>query len=486
LPRSGGGIYSKGSPSVVSGTTIQSAAYNTTIDDLVTDANAARPVSAGGTGAANAADARTNLGGTATGVAVFTASDAAAARTAIGISATNTPFTPAGNIAASDVQAALAELDTEKAALAGSSAQVFSVAAATVADHAVSRSFGDARYLGDTYRNRIINPGMQISQERGTTLVDVTTGTAYTVDQVRAVLSTTPGGTLRAQQTAGFTPAGSPFFTRFTAQAADASLAAGDYYGFDFLQEGQMVADARFGTASARALVARFSFRSSLAGTFHVFVQNSARNRSRVFPFTIAGGEINTWVSRSFVIPGDTSGTWLTDTGIGINIGVTLSSGTTFDGTAGSWAGSDVRSVSGATSFMASGGATFDVADVGLYVDALAIGAAPSWELPSFADELEKCLRFWHKTDEAIGVDGVALNGVTIDYCQTYNYPVQMRVAPTIVLSSFTDQGNMNGNLVADISAFSASLRGQTFSGVASPSKASGFWAAGITFNARF
>jgi hypothetical protein len=97
----------------------------------VTDANAARPVSAGGTGAANAADARTNLG----------------------ISATNTPFTPAGNIAATNVQAALAEVDTEynaaiatRAALAGSASQAFLVAAATVADHAVSRVFGDARY----------------------------------------------------------------------------------------------------------------------------------------------------------------------------------------------------------------------------------------------------------------------------------------------------------------------------------------------------
>ena len=109
IPRSGGGIYSKGSPSVVSGTTIQSAAYNTTIDDLVTDANAARPVSAGGTGAANAADARTNLGATVTGAAVFTAADAAAARTAIGISATNTPFTPTGSITSTNVQSAIIE-----------------------------------------------------------------------------------------------------------------------------------------------------------------------------------------------------------------------------------------------------------------------------------------------------------------------------------------------------------------------------------------
>lgn len=44
--------------------------------------------------------------------------------------------TPAGNIAATDVQAAINELDTEKAALAGSSAQVFSVGSATSANHA--------------------------------------------------------------------------------------------------------------------------------------------------------------------------------------------------------------------------------------------------------------------------------------------------------------------------------------------------------------
>lgn len=44
--------------------------------------------------------------------------------------------TPAGNIVATDVQAAINELDTEKAALAGSSAQVFSVGSATSANHA--------------------------------------------------------------------------------------------------------------------------------------------------------------------------------------------------------------------------------------------------------------------------------------------------------------------------------------------------------------
>ncbi len=51
-------------------------------------------------------------------------------------SASSIANTPAGNIAATDVQAALNELDGEKALLAGASTQLFSVAAATSANHA--------------------------------------------------------------------------------------------------------------------------------------------------------------------------------------------------------------------------------------------------------------------------------------------------------------------------------------------------------------
>ena len=62
MPRSGG-IYSAPSGSKgVPNTTIQSAPYNALIDDLTNDANAPRPVTAGGTGATDATAARTNLG----------------------------------------------------------------------------------------------------------------------------------------------------------------------------------------------------------------------------------------------------------------------------------------------------------------------------------------------------------------------------------------------------------------------------------------
>lgn len=62
MPRTGG-VYSppagtKGTPN----TTIQSVPYNNWVDDLTADANAARPVTAGGTGATSASAARTALG----------------------------------------------------------------------------------------------------------------------------------------------------------------------------------------------------------------------------------------------------------------------------------------------------------------------------------------------------------------------------------------------------------------------------------------
>lgn len=62
MPRNGSGVYSKpAGTTAVTGTTIESAKYNSVVDDLVEDANAARPVVAGGTGATTAAGATTAL-----------------------------------------------------------------------------------------------------------------------------------------------------------------------------------------------------------------------------------------------------------------------------------------------------------------------------------------------------------------------------------------------------------------------------------------
>ncbi len=62
MPRNGSGIYSKPAGTTAEpNTTIESAKYNQTIDDLVADANAARPIVAGGHGAATVSGAQKNL-----------------------------------------------------------------------------------------------------------------------------------------------------------------------------------------------------------------------------------------------------------------------------------------------------------------------------------------------------------------------------------------------------------------------------------------
>lgn len=64
MPRNGQGVYSlPPNTAAVAGQTIESAPYNTVNNDIANDLNAARPITAGGTGASNADDALANLGG---------------------------------------------------------------------------------------------------------------------------------------------------------------------------------------------------------------------------------------------------------------------------------------------------------------------------------------------------------------------------------------------------------------------------------------
>lgn len=62
MPRTGGVYSPPAGTKGVSSTTIQSVPHNAFVDNLTADANAARPVTAGGTGATTASGARTVLG----------------------------------------------------------------------------------------------------------------------------------------------------------------------------------------------------------------------------------------------------------------------------------------------------------------------------------------------------------------------------------------------------------------------------------------
>jgi hypothetical protein len=241
--------------------------------------------------------------------------------------------------------------------------------ASSASNNIVLDSSGNATFAGTPVpnssflRNRIINGDMRIDQRNAGASVTISSSGSFGVDRWYAVEDT--DGTMTMQQSTT-APAGFVNSMVFTTGTADASLAAAQYVITGQQIEGVNVADLGWGTASAQSVTLSFWVRSSLTGTFGGAVRNSASNRS--YPFTYSISAANTWEQKAVTIPGDTSGTWLTDTGVGIRLTFGLGVGSTNSGTAGSWSGSNFFSATGATSVIGTASATWFVTGVQLEV----------------------------------------------------------------------------------------------------------------------
>ena len=139
MARDGSGIYSApAGTTATAGTTIESAKYNAFVNDLVTDANAARPIVAGGTGATTAGAALTALGAQPldaelTAIAgLASAADRLPYFTGSGSAALAT-FTAAGRALVDDADAAAQRTTLGLGALAtAASVSIAEISAATV------------------------------------------------------------------------------------------------------------------------------------------------------------------------------------------------------------------------------------------------------------------------------------------------------------------------------------------------------------------
>jgi hypothetical protein len=325
------------------------------------------------------------------------------------------------------------------------------------------------------FRNRIINGDMRIDQRNAG--ASVTTG--YAVDRFTNYLSYTSNFTYQ-QNAGGLTGTNLP--TGFTSYlgvtvGTGRTVSSGDV-GILFQSiEGNNIADLGWGTSNAQAVTLSFWVRSSLTGTHSGSFLNNGDSRSYVFQFSISSA--NTWEQKSVTITGDTSGTWLTNNGKGITVAFNTGSGSSALKSAGSWGAGGAYGSTGSIQLCGTSGATFYITGVQLEAGT----KASEFDRRDYGRELAMCKRYYNKTTTTIGVEGVALSGVSIAYCQQYVFPSTMRASPTCTSNGFGDVQNMNGNTIVDISPESVSLRGTTFSGVGSPTKAAGYWNAGIQFS---
>jgi hypothetical protein len=264
----------------------------------------------------------------------------------------------------------------------------------------VDSSGGVFAPISSVHKNRIINGAMVIDQRNAGASVTPTAG-AYSLDRWKTGNSIESKYSI--QQNAGsVTPP-----TGFTNYLGCTSLSAYSLTTTDFfLQyqpiEGYNIADLGWGTASAKTVTLSFQVYSSLTGTFGGTLLNSAANRCYVFGYSIPVA--NTWTTVSVTIAGDTTGTWLTTTGQGINVFFSLGAGSSVTGTAGSWGSTLYRSVTGQTSVVGTSGATFYITGVQLEVGTQATG----FEYRQYGTELNLCQRYYSRIQGASGATGYA------------------------------------------------------------------------------
>jgi hypothetical protein len=270
-------------------------------------------------------------------------------------------------------------------------------------------------------RNRIINGAMVIDQRNSSASI-TPTNSSYGLD--RWGFGITQASKFTAQQNAGSvtTPAGFTNYLGITSSSAY-SITSGDIFYVRQPIEGYNVADLDFGTANAQTVTLSFWVRSSLTGTFGGALQNAAENRSYPFSYTISAA--NTWEKETITITGDTSGTWLTSTGIGLNVVFGLGVGSTYSGTANSWQASQKFAPTGATSVVGTNGATWYVTGVQLEQGS----TATPFERRLYSQELLNCQRYYQIA--RIGNCTTAPSTQTTEMYGQANFFVPMRTTPT-------------------------------------------------------
>lgn len=281
----------------------------------------------------------------------------------------------------------------------------------------IPANIGQMATVVETLKDFVVNGDFQNSQEN---VNNAGTANGYFGADQWATYRVTDAGVITTQRVAARTPAGGFYRYRVTITTPDASLGAGEYLTITQPLEGSNVQSFLYGTVIASAGVLRFGFRGP-AGTYAVRVGNSAANRSFVALFTISGGLANIDTVQTISIPGDTVGTWLTsDSVVGMTLDIVLACGSTFQGATG-WQGGNILGTSAVSNGMGSGGAIFELFDVGLKLDPASTGVYGRYEAGA-VDAVYRAERYWIAQDFSI-VFGAYASGALVRsmvYFSTY------------------------------------------------------------------
>jgi len=277
-----------------------------------------------------------------------------------------------------------------------------------------------------SFRNRIINGDMRIDQRNAGASVTFDGTNKFVTDRFYGFSNV---GTTTSQQS---TTAPTGFNNSLlVTQSTGGSVVSSSYLALNHRIEGFNFADLGWGSASAKTITLSFWVRSSITGTFSVAFINSAANRSYVTNYSISAAD--TWEQKTITIAGDTSGTWVTNNGIGVMIVWNLGYGSNYTtSTLDAWAASaKYGSTITTTSFASTTGATFYI--TGVQVEEGTV--ATPFEHRPYGIELALCQRYYATSESGYQL---AVDIQDASFPST-NFPVTMRTSPTATVYAASD-----------------------------------------------
>jgi len=250
---------------------------------------------------------------------------------------------------------------------------------------------------------------------------------------------------------AGSFGGGSGFSKHFgmTVTTAQPSMGAGEYVILFQRIEGYRVSRLGWGTAGALPLTIGFWSGHHRTGLYSVAFRGLSGGRSYVATYT--QNVADTAEYKVITIPGDTTGTWLTDNGVGLDVCFTVACGTTYTTAAGAWTAGNFIAATGQTNGVAATSDAFRIMGVVVLPGTQTPTAAQSPLLMRpYGEELQTCLRYFESVPMNSSASDVALGQCLGSSSATvlYPYKVLKRAVPTFAFSAashFTLQGVFGG-----------------------------------------
>lgn len=289
--------------------------------------------------------------------------------------------------------------------------------------------------------NLIINGNMDIDQENVGSVTSLAND-KYMTDMWRHDKSST--AVVNYNQSTDVPNDMSQYSLEIDVTTTDGTVGAGDYVNIFTGIEGYNYAPYH----NNKALTLSFWVYATVTGTSCVSFVNSAGDRSYIVEYEINSS--NTWEKKTITFNTDTSGTWDFTNGVGMFVRFTLQTGTTYQGSANTWLGSNTLATSNQVNHMSSTSNFFRLAQVKLEPGTSATPFVPR----SFGRELALCQRYYEKsyssgvapqTNTFIGAALTGLGnsgGAAFEGRDSIDFQVQKRTVPS--MSYYDIPGTVN------------------------------------------